>query len=176
MRRNAVNCLLFVLCLLVSGGALPAQVAPVELEHLDGDRRLISDYVGHGRWTIINVWSPTCSACVRELPTLRKFQEKHPDIDLVGITIDFPSFGYGKRDVLESFLKSEPLAYPLFLADMEQASEVIGNRLVAIPLIAIINPEGEVLARWPGVIVIAEIEEFMQNFEAYETGDPLSFE
>ena len=151
-----------------------APVPDIKLEHIDGDMRPVTDYVGQGRWTIINVWSPTCTACVVELPTLRKFRRKHPEVDVIGVTIDFPSFGYGKREVTREFLEKSPLDYPIFLADMELASEVIGNRLVAIPLIAIVHPDGEILARWPGRISIPEIEEYMKNYENYQAEDALT--
>jgi len=176
MRRYGIHLIVFLLTGLLPLSVSADQVPDVKLEHLDGDMRPVTDYVGQGNWAIINVWSPSCSACVAELPTIRKFRNLHPEVDVIGVTIDFPSFGYGKRDVTLNFLEDSPLDYPIFLADMDLASEVIGNRLVAIPLIAIVNPEGEVLARWPGVIEIAEIEEFMANHDEYTTDDPLSFD
>jgi hypothetical protein len=71
-------------------------------------------------------------------------------------------------------LKHTTIHYPLFLADIESASEIIGNWLVAIPLMAIYHPDGRVLARWPGYVDINEIEEFMQNYEDYVADDELT--
>jgi len=86
---------------------------------------------------------------------------------VLGITLDFPSFDYGRADIIKDFLQSHPLDYPIFLADLDLTAAVIGNRLVAIPLIAIFHPDGRVLARWPGSIDIDEIEEFMRNYRDY---------
>jgi thioredoxin-like negative regulator of GroEL len=47
-------------------------------------------------------------------------------------------------------------------------------RLVGIPLVALFNPEGKPVARWPGEIEIDEIEKFIANFK--EDNDPLSSE
>lgn len=173
MRRQCIH-LLLLLTGLLSLTVAAEQVPDMKLEHLDGDKRPVTDYVGQGKWAIINVWSPSCSACVAELPTIRKFRKLHPEVDVIGVTIDFPSFGYGKRDVTLNFLENSPLDYPIFLADMDLASEVIGNRLVAIPLIAIVHPGGEVLARWPGKISIAEIEDYMKNYEDYNSEGALT--
>lgn len=164
-------------CLLFMPLALPAAPPDVELVRLDGKTRSMADYIGQGKWTIVNVWSPTCDACVIELPHLEAFRKKHQEnVDMIGLTIDFPSFGYGKMDVTRKFVEKNPIHYPLFLADMDSVAEIIGNRLVAIPLIAIYHPNGEVLARWPGYVDTAEIEEFMANYEEYATDDPLSFD
>lgn len=157
--------------------ALPinSKTPQIELERLEGGMQSLSDYIGQGKWVVVNVWSPSCSACVQELPKLVEFREKYRDeITVLGITIDFPSFAYGKRDVINQFLAQFPLDYPLFLADMTSASDAIGNRLVGIPLIAIFHPDGRALARWPGYIDITEIEDFIQNHKKYITEDELA--
>jgi Thiol-disulfide isomerase and thioredoxins len=149
----------------------------VELVRVDGVIQPMSDYIGRGKWVVVNVWSPTCSACVKELPEIEAFRKKHiADVQLLGLTIDFPSFGYGRIGIINDFLRDTPIHYPLFLADIGLVSEIIGNRLVAIPLIAIFHPDGRVLARWPGYVDTGEIEEFMRNYEKYTPQDALSVE
>ena len=109
------------------------------------------------------------------MPELERFEKKHRgNITVLGVTIDFPSFEYGKIDIIKTFLKQHPLEYPLFLADLDSASDVIGNRLVGIPLIAIFRPDGKAVARWPGYIDIDEIEEFMQSYSDYYSDDTLT--
>ncbi len=150
--------------------ALPVRAQ--ELEHIDGSRRDLSELIGQGRWVVMNVWSPSCSACVKEIPNIRKFHEKHADtIDVVGVTVDFPSFEYGRIDIVRNFLRRHPINYPLFLADHALASEAIGGYLKAIPLIVIFHPNGRVLGRWPGEVNIQELEEFIRNYEQYGTED-----
>ncbi len=162
--------ILLLICLSVCANA-----PDVRLMRVNGAEESMADYIGKGKWVVINVWSPTCTACVKELPEIEAFRKKHiDDVQMLGLTIDFPSFGYGRIDIINEFLEKNPLNYPLFLADLELASEVIGNRLVAIPLMAIFHPDGRVLARWPGDINMNEIEEFMQNYSDYLPDDDLS--
>ena len=169
----ALITLLFIL--LSIPGFASANALDVRLMRVDGVEQSMADYIGKGKWVVINVWSPTCSACVKELPAIEAFRKKHiDDVQMLGLTIDFPSFGYGRIDIINEFLEEHPLNYPLFLADLELASKVIGNRLVAIPLMAIFHPDGRVLARWPGYVDTNEIEEFMQNYEDYMPDDNLS--
>ena len=165
-----------LLALLWWAGIAHANAPATELVRVDnGQPQAMSDYIGKGKWVLVNVWSPTCSACVKELPEIEAFRKKHADdVQMLGVTIDFPSFGYGKIDIINNFLDTNPIHYPLFLADIESASEVIGNWLVAIPLKAIYHPDGRVLARWPGYVDTNEIEEFLQNYEDYIQDDELT--
>ena len=168
-----IRTLLITLFLLTSIPA-KADVLDMQLVNVTGIEEPMSNYIGRGKWVVVNVWSPTCSACVVELPHIKKFIKRNPDVPVLGITLDFPSFGYGKMDVLQDFLIHNPLDYPLFLADIDQASQLIGLRLVGIPLVAIYQPDGRPLARWPGVIEIDEIEKFIKNYK--DDNDPLSAE
>jgi len=151
--------------------SIKADALNMSLVNLSGVEEPLNKHIGKGKWVVVNTWSPTCSACVLELPQIRTFIERNPDIPMIGITLDFPSFGYGKMDILQEFVKQEPLDYPLYLADIEQASEVIGRWLVGIPSMSIFHPDGRPLVTWPGVVEIDEIEKFIANYN--ETDDPL---
>jgi thiol-disulfide isomerase/thioredoxin len=155
---------------------LPVNANPpdMHLVNISGTDEPMSNYIGKGQWVIVNVWSPTCSACVIELPQIKKLIARNPDVPVLGVTLDFPSFTYGKIDIVLDFLKHTPLDYPLFLADMEQTSQLIGRWLVGIPSISIFHPDGRPLVTWPGVVEVDEIEKFIKNYK--ENVDPLSVE
>jgi hypothetical protein len=164
--------LILISLLLLLPFTIKADALSMSLINLDGKEEPLNKHIGNGQWVVINTWSPTCSACVAELPNLRTFIERNPDIPLLGITLDFPSFGYGRMDILQEFLKKEPLDYPLFLADLEQVSEINGRWLVGIPSMTIFHPDGRPLVTWPGVVEIDEIEKFIANYK--QSNDPLS--
>jgi thiol-disulfide isomerase/thioredoxin len=174
-----LNCLtvLLTVILFVHTHIAEAIAPDIELQRVNGEMQSMADFIGKGKWVVINVWSPTCTACVRELPNIEAFRKKHKDnVIVLGLTIDYPSFAYGRIEIIRDFLEQKPIHYPLFLADLDMASDVIGNRLVGIPLIAIFHPDGNVLARWPGNIDTSEIEEFMANHQDYLPEDDLSFD
>ena len=139
---------------------------------VNGIERAMNDYIGHQKWVLLNVWSPSCSFCVQELPQITLFKKNNPEVPVIAVTLDYPSFEYGRIDIINGFLKKYPQDYPIFLADIDQVSKLIGMRLVGIPLIALFNPEGKPVARWPGEIEINEIEKFITNYK--EDNDPLS--
>lgn len=156
-----------ILITLLASRALATQPDPaaVRLRRVDGVEQQMSEYIGKGEWVIANVWSPSCSFCLTELPEIEEFQARHKDekVTILGITIDFPSFGYGRLDIIKAFLAKHPLDYPIFLADLNSASKLIGNRLVGIPTTVIYDPQGRVHARWAGDIDADEIEKLMQR-------------
>jgi AhpC/TSA family protein len=145
--------------------SIKADALSMSLVNLAGIEEPLNNYIGKGKWVVINTWSPTCSACVIDLPKVKSFIARNPDVPVLGVTLDFPSFGYGKMDILQEFLKKEPLDYPLFLADVEQASEVIGRWLVGIPSMTIFHPDGRSLVTWPGVVEVDEIEKYIKNYK-----------
>lgn len=145
----------------------------LELEDIEGNYQNMQQIIGQGQWTVVNVWSPSCSFCVDELPHMLSFAEKHKEsINVLGVTLDFPTFNYGDIELTKKFVQTTPINYPLYFADHDLASELIGIHLVGIPLIAIFDPDGKAVARWPGTIEIEEIENFIANYK--KDNDPLS--
>ncbi len=144
-----------------------ADAPDVTLEDLQGNHHNISEYIGHGKWTLVNVWSPTCIQCVVEMPDLNKFHLQHRDTDatVLGITIDYPSFEYGKKDLAEAFIKKYNITFPILMGDQDLASEVGGKHLKAIPTTYFFHPDGKLVARWPGIVKKEELEEYIQQYE-----------
>ena len=109
IQKTPLHCLLIALLLCASSPVI-ARAPGIELMRIDGVRQPMSDYIGKGKWVLINVWSPTCTACVKELPEIEAFRKKHTDdVQLLGLTIDFPSFGYGRLDIINGFLQQTPM-------------------------------------------------------------------
>ena len=164
--------LILITVFLILPLSLKAEAVSMSLENLAGEQEALSNHIGNGQWVVINTWSPTCSACVADLPAVKKFIARNPDVPVLGVTLDFPSFGYGKKDIVLEYLKKDPLDYPLFLADLEQVSEIIGRWLVGIPSMTIFHPDGRPLVTWPGIVEVDEIEKYIANYK--EESDPLS--
>jgi thiol-disulfide isomerase/thioredoxin len=61
---------------------------------LDGEFHTLSEYVGQGKWTIVNILAAGCAPCQTELPVLVRFHEEHrrSDATVLGIALDYPGF------------------------------------------------------------------------------------
>lgn len=149
-----------------------ADAPDIVLEDLQGNYHSTSEYIGHGKWTLVNIWSPTCIQCVIEMPDLNKFHREHHEIDatVLGITIDYPSFKYGKKDLALAFINKYDISFPILVGDQDLASQISGKHLKAIPTTYFFHPDGHLVARWPGMVKKEELEEFIQQYEP-ETND-----
>ena len=159
-----------LLLLLLSVLLLPTGVlaAEMELSGLDRQSHRLSEYVGKGRWVVLNVWSPWCPPCRQELPGLVDFHHGHRDSDamVLGVAIDFPSFGYPDRDKVQGFVSRYRIDLPVLLADSSQVAEMTGQSLSLIPVSFIYAPDGRLVARWNGMINSTAIDRIMQDPKA----------
>jgi len=143
-----------------------AQAGEVQsLKDLDGKAHLLSEYIGQGRWLVVNVWSPNCPFCRLELPDLGEFHDAHQQQDarVLGVTIDFPSYGYPDVGVIRAFASDYFVEFPLLLADQGMASRFVGQPVSGIPVSFIYRPDGSLAARWDGVIKPDDLDKVMRK-------------
>lgn len=135
------------------------------LDSTDGKKHALNEYVGHGKWVIVNVWATACPYCRDELFDLTNFHNAHytKDAMVVGLAIDWPSFGYPERTHLTNFASSYFIDYPLLMADGEVASRVIGKPVNMVPLTFIYNPKGQLIRRINGLVTEAMLEAVIRS-------------
>ncbi len=163
---------LFILVssLFVTTHQLSAAEHAVKLEGIDGKTHALNEYVGHGKWVVVNVWATACPYCRHELYDLTNFHNAHQDKDamVVGLTIDWPSFEYPEKNYLTDFASSHFIDYPILMADGELASQVIGQPVDMVPISFLYNPAGKLVRRINGMVTEKDLEEAIkQNPENY---------
>lgn len=89
---------------------------------------------------IINFWAMWCAPCVKELPYFEAYAKKHPEVDLLLVSLDFP------KDIetkLNPFLKSKGITSKVVLLDDPDANSWIDkidpNWSGAIPFTIVFN-------------------------------------
>ncbi len=156
---------------------LPLQVALAEehalmLKGVDGQKHALSEYVGHGKWVVVNVWATACPYCRHELFDLTNFHNAHHDKDasVLGLTLDFPSFDFPNKEYLADFASSHFIDYPLLMVNGEVASKVIGKSVDMVPLSFFYNPEGQLVRRINGMVTEQILEDVIkQKQSTYHT-------
>lgn len=129
------------------GFSLPQLADPTADTSLDSMR---------GKYTVVNFWSSTCTACVQEMPAM---EQAHKDlgknVDFVGIDVADHS-----SDALD-FAAKYGVGYPL-LSDQE--GTVAGAYQVSgLPFTAVIGPDGNMLVRHPGAMTAEQLDYVMQT-------------
>ncbi len=148
-----------------STNAFAAKTPDLSLKGLDGKQHAVQDYIGKGKWVIVNIWGPKCPPCVAEMPELQSFHEDHEKTDaiVVGIALDYPGFGPAVEQDVRSFAEDYFITYPLLLGDADSIEHLGGGRLRGTPTTLLFSPAGKLEAMQVGQITQAMLEKFIND-------------
>ena len=154
MKRLIIVWLLSVAPLLTA----MAEGKPVfSLPDTQGKVHTLSQYAG--KWVVINYWATSCPPCIKEIPQLTKFHEKHKDGDAVVLGVDFEDISLAW---LKDFMDSMSMSYPVLRSDPSQQVTPFGV-VIMLPTTFIISPAGELVAHQAGAVTAADLEAFIRR-------------
>ena len=169
MRFSLSNPAIAALFLVVSFWSAPAAAdgwRQLALAGLDGKSRPLADFIGRGQWVVVNIWGPKCPPCVEEMPELGSFHDEHAGHGamVLGIALDFPSFGYAKKDEVETFLDEYLIDFPVLLADHTVYRDLTGRaQLKAVPTTLLYDREGQLVGEHVGTLTQAGLESYLKQ-------------
>jgi thiol-disulfide isomerase/thioredoxin len=107
----------------------------------DGSDVKLSDYVGKGKYILLDHWASWCGPCKAEMPYLKKTYEAfHGDrFDIVGVAVS------DKREDTEKAIPAWDLPWNQILDAQRIPLELYGVN--AIPHLILFAPDGKILAR-----------------------------
>ena len=101
----------------------------------------LSDYVGRGKYVLVDFWASWCGPCRQEIPNLVAIYEKYKDKE-------FLVLGVAVQDKIEDSKKAiaeMQIPYPQILNTQKIATELYGIDIV--PETILFAPDGTILAR-----------------------------
>jgi thiol-disulfide isomerase/thioredoxin len=107
----------------------------------DGKTTRLSDYVGRGKYVLVDFWASWCGPCRQEIPNLIALYEKYKDKE-------FLVLGVAAQDNPEASLKAideMQIPYPQILNTQKKATDLYG--IDALPETILFAPDGTILAR-----------------------------
>lgn len=153
-------------CLLLNTGW--AASPNISLQGLDGKTHALSEYIGKGKWVIFNIWGTGCPPCLEEMPELQFFYDENAakKAIVVGAAVDFPSFGYAKKDKVQKFVNDNLISFPILLTDGSISEKIGAGVLAGTPTTLIFNPAGKMVAYRIGPVTRKVLDEYIQRVEA----------
>ena len=107
----------------------------------DGKTERLSDYVGKGKYTLVDFWASWCGPCMRQLPVLKGLYERWHDkgLDVLGVAVwDEPA------DTRRAIAEHE-LPWPCIIDAQQIPTDIYG--ISGIPCIILFDPEGKIVSR-----------------------------
>lgn len=117
----------------------------------------LSDYVGKGKYTLVDFWASWCGPCRREIPNIAKIYEEYKSkgLEVVGIAV------WDKMEDHLSAMKELPITWPQ-IVNKDEATQLYGVN--GIPQIMLIGPDGKIIKRnLFGEEIKAAVEEAMKD-------------
>ena len=169
--RHYFQAMIFIASLIT----LPAQsyaLNKVEMYDTFNHKHQLSEYIGKGKWVVLNIWATRCPPCREEIPELVFFNDAHKDSDaiVVGIAIDFPSYGYANEKEVKAFMKDNFFKYPVLLSDAMITQDLGLGRLSGLPTTFMFTPEGNVAGMQVGGITKEILEAFIRQYNKEHPG------
>lgn len=127
------------------------------LPDTQGKVHTLSQYAG--KWVVVNYWATSCPPCIKEIPQLMAFHEKHKDHDAVVLGVDFEDISL---PWLKDFMDSMSMSYPVLRADPSRQVTPFGV-VIGLPTTFIVSPAGELLAHQVGAVTAADLEAFIRR-------------
>ena len=105
----------------------------------DGQTHRLSDYVGRGKYALVDFWASWCGPCRREIPNLISLYEKYKNrnFTIVGVAVN------DKPEATLKAIAQDSIPYPQILNTQNVAPSLYG--FDGIPYIILIDPEGRIL-------------------------------
>lgn len=110
--------------------------------NLNGTPAKLSDYVGRGKYVLLDFWASWCIWCRAEFPTLAEVYAKHKDdnFEIVGLVVD------DRLEDTKAALKKEPMVVWPQIVNAGVAERTLYG-VEGIPEIILFAPDGRIVAR-----------------------------
>lgn len=135
--------------------------ADFALNTISGELRSLSNYgvgstdkLGNG-YLLVNFWASWCQPCVKEIPLLTEFYEKHHQvITVLGIAAD-------RIEPAQRFSEQMQISYPVLFGEYELIGQLMqdyGNSQEALPFTVLIDPSGQIVWRHLGLLRAEDLQ------------------
>jgi thiol-disulfide isomerase/thioredoxin len=138
--------------LLILGIGHAAWAGDWNLKDKDGVHYTLANL--HGKWVLVNFWAPWCPPCIQEIPDLDALQQRHRDLQVIGVAVM-----YGSRKEVTDLVSKQSISYPIVFGNEDTAGDFGG--LDGMPTSFLYTPSGKLVGHHQGILTQTEIEQAM---------------
>lgn len=107
---------------------------------LSGTDVSLSDFVGKGKYVLVDFWATWCGPCKREIPNLRQIYKDFGDkITVLSVAV------WDKREATEKFIKQNDMPWNHIVDAQQIPTDAYG--IAGIPQIILFAPDGTIVKR-----------------------------
>ena len=110
----------------------------------------------NGKWVLVNFWAPWCPPCIQEMPDLDVLQQRHKDLQVIGVAVM-----YGSRKEVIDMANKLSISYPIVFGNEDTAGDFGG--LDGLPTTFLYSPSGKLVGLHQGILTQQEIEQAIEQ-------------
>lgn len=111
-----------------------------QCENVDGTPAKLSDYVGKGKYVLVNFGASWCTPCTAENPNFKYLHENYPDLVVLGVNV------LDKKENFHKYVKDHDIKWPMLHAGVDNtAADIFG--VFGVPTIILFDPQGSIVDR-----------------------------
>lgn len=111
------------------------------VETEDGQTISLSDYVGKGKYVLVDFWASWCGPCIQETPVIAEVYEKYKDkgLEVLGIAV------WDQPEATKGAIEKHNITWPQILNAQTIPTDAYG--IAGIPHIILFGPDGKIVKR-----------------------------
>lgn len=101
----------------------------------------LSDYVGKGKYVLVDYWASWCGPCIRQVPVIKEILAEYGDkgLDVLGVAV------WDEPENTTQAIDEHGITWPCIINAQRIPTDVYG--ITGIPCIILYGPDGKILSR-----------------------------